>query len=240
VDASGQGPQERSEPVLRHSPLISEDSEQSAKLDPRGNSEQFSEPERRGDAEQPSEPERRGDAEQPSEPERRGDPEQPSEPEPGGDPEPSEPEQQQYSRQAGAQQDSGQQSQAHLATQSPSEEATFSIFSVFRAQPPTFEQLINYSIPRTLWQTAKSHHNTPELGMRLFQGWTRFNPAWDHLIFDDKEVLQFVRNHYNDTVALAFQNMPVGVMKADTFRCGTCSRGAVASSAWVSPRLLCH
>ena len=91
--------------------------------------------------------------------------------------------------------------------------------SVSRSRRPSLDSRSAVSVPQTIWQTARSHEGTPEFGTDLYNSWTRQNPQWDHFFMDDKEVDAFVAEHYNETVLKAFREMPLGVMRADAFRC---------------------
>ena len=52
-----------------------------------------------------------------------------------------------------------------------------------------------------------------------FDSWTDMNPAFDHYVLDDAEVDAFVAAHYNESVLAGFRALPLGVMRADIFRC---------------------
>jgi hypothetical protein len=77
----------------------------------------------------------------------------------------------------------------------------------------------SFSIPRIIWQTAKSHFDAPKAGTECYDSWTLNNPAFDHYLLDDDEVSSFVAKAYGAEVARAFDELPLGVMKADLFRC---------------------
>ena len=49
--------------------------------------------------------------------------------------------------------------------------------------------------------------------------WTDRNPHFDHYILDDDAVDAFVATHYNELVLAGFRALPLGVMRADLFRC---------------------
>lgn len=93
-----------------------------------------------------------------------------------------------------------------------------SIFSVPRSMTPQLADIYKSSVPHILWQTSKSHDGAPALATQLVLSWSSYNPTYDHLLLDDTELDTFVLEHYNRTVLEAFQDMPVGVMKADAFR----------------------
>jgi mannosyltransferase OCH1-like enzyme len=56
-----------------------------------------------------------------------------------------------------------------------------------------------------------------------FDLWTKLNPLWDHVMLDDEEIDAFVAANYNESVLQAFRALPIGVMKADAFRCARAS-----------------
>ena len=93
------------------------------------------------------------------------------------------------------------------------------IDSVSRSKHPSLDSRSAVSVPQTIWQTARSHNSTPTHGTDMYNSWTRHNPEWDHLFLDDDEVDAFVAAHYNQTVLKSFRDMPLGVMRADVFRC---------------------
>lgn len=97
------------------------------------------------------------------------------------------------------------------------------ISTVIRSVRPTSRTRAEVSVPQTIWQTARSHHNNPEYGTDLFNTWTRQNPGWDHYFMDDAEIEAFIGAHYNETVLEAYRDLPLGVMKADVFRCARLS-----------------
>lgn len=93
------------------------------------------------------------------------------------------------------------------------------VYTVPRAANASVYSRTRVSIPQMIWQTARSHNDTPPLGIDLFNSWTSFNQGYDHFFLDDAEVLEFVREHYNQSVVDAFKAMPLGVMRADAVRC---------------------
>jgi mannosyltransferase OCH1-like enzyme len=73
------------------------------------------------------------------------------------------------------------------------------------------------SIPQVLWQTAKSH-NAPADVAKIMSTWSSLNPKLDQRLLDDFEVLSFMIHHFNSSVAKAFHDLPLPVMRADFFR----------------------
>lgn len=102
-----------------------------------------------------------------------------------------------------------------------------SIYTVQRSKAPRLADIYKTSVPHTLWQTSKSHEGAPPLATQLFQSWSAYNPTYVHFLLDDAEIETFVLEHYNSTVLKAFRDMPVGVMRADAFRCASFSGCAI-------------
>ena len=73
------------------------------------------------------------------------------------------------------------------------------------------------SIPRIIWQTAKSH-NPPLAAKKIMKTWESLNPGWTRFLLDDKDLVKFMSSNFNQTVVDAFQNLPLPVMRADFFR----------------------
>lgn len=92
------------------------------------------------------------------------------------------------------------------------------VYSVMRAADASPRAFARVSIPQTIWQTARSHNDTPQLGIDLYNSWTQHHPGWDHYFLDDAEVHKFVEEQYNQSVADAFKELPLGVMRADAVR----------------------
>lgn len=90
--------------------------------------------------------------------------------------------------------------------------------TVTRSVFPSLESQTGTYVPRTIWRTGKSREGTPEFATDLYNSWTKLNPGWDQYFLDDEDIEAFVAAHYNDTVLQAFQDLPLGVMKADLFR----------------------
>lgn len=93
------------------------------------------------------------------------------------------------------------------------------VYTVPRAAEPSLHSRTRVSIPQTIWQTARSHQNTPLLATDLFNSWTKHNEGYDHFFLDDSDVVEIVKAHYNSSVVQAFIEMPLGVMRADAVRC---------------------
>lgn len=93
------------------------------------------------------------------------------------------------------------------------------VYSVPRTCDPSMDSRMQVTVPQIIWQTARSHEDTPPLGIDLFNSWTMYNQRYDHYFLDDAAVQAFVEAHYNQSVADAFKDMPLGVMRADAVRC---------------------
>ncbi|KAJ8905567.1 hypothetical protein NDN08_002074 [Rhodosorus marinus] len=89
--------------------------------------------------------------------------------------------------------------------------------TAWRSEVPDPRESYLSKIPKVIWQTVKSH-DVPEAAAEAGLSWSRLNPTWDRVVLDDAEVLEFVRHFYNETEYKIFQNLPIGVMKADFFR----------------------
>lgn len=92
------------------------------------------------------------------------------------------------------------------------------VYSVLRTSQPSVGSRRRASLPQTIWQTARSHVDTPPLAIDFFNSWTAHNPGYDHFFLDDEEIQEMVGSLYNESVADAFKNLPLGVMRADAAR----------------------
>ena len=82
-------------------------------------------------------------------------------------------------------------------------------------------------IPYTIMQTMKSA-NMPINMYRVALQWTKMNPTYDYEFFDDKRCREFIKEHYEPDVIIAFDMLNVGAAKADLFRwCYLYIRGGI-------------
>lgn len=73
------------------------------------------------------------------------------------------------------------------------------------------------AIPRHIWQTSRSLPLSDRANVTV-SSWIDKNPTWKHMIATDDDVEAFFRTKFPPNVFEAFSKLPLGVMKADTFR----------------------
>ena len=73
------------------------------------------------------------------------------------------------------------------------------------------------AIPRYIWQTSRSLPLSDRANATV-STWIDKNPTWSHIIATDDDVEAFFRTKFPPNVYEAFSKLPLGVMKADTFR----------------------
>ena len=59
----------------------------------------------------------------------------------------------------------------------------------------------------------------PLLTACYHHSWRLYNPGWRMQLLDDSDLDAFIRLHFDQAFADAFAAMPLGVMRADVFRC---------------------
>ena len=73
------------------------------------------------------------------------------------------------------------------------------------------------AIPRLIWQTSRSLTLSDRANATV-STWIANNPTWKHMIATDDDMDIFFRTKFPPNVYEAFSKLPLGVMKADTFR----------------------
>eukprot|EP00563_Minutocellus_polymorphus_P002772 CAMPEP_0181030836 /NCGR_PEP_ID=MMETSP1070-20121207/5927_1 /TAXON_ID=265543 /ORGANISM="Minutocellus polymorphus, Strain NH13" /LENGTH=329 /DNA_ID=CAMNT_0023108205 /DNA_START=148 /DNA_END=1137 /DNA_ORIENTATION=+ len=73
------------------------------------------------------------------------------------------------------------------------------------------------TIPRYIWHTAPSLPLSDRANATV-STWIDKNPSWKHSIATDDDVELFFQSKFPPNVYEAFSKLPLGVMKADTFR----------------------
>lgn len=72
-------------------------------------------------------------------------------------------------------------------------------------------------IPKTIWQTWKSH-DLPVRVAAYVRSWKQLNPTWQHALHDDEECREDVKKFGDPELLLVYDKMPLPVMKADLWR----------------------
>merc|ERR1719461_1030400 len=70
-------------------------------------------------------------------------------------------------------------------------------------------------IPKTLIQTYRKKEKVPDY---VYEQARKFAPEYRHLVWDDTEVIQFLKEHFAPEVLQAFRSLKRGAHKADLFR----------------------
>lgn len=74
-------------------------------------------------------------------------------------------------------------------------------------------------IPSTIWQTYKKpYEQLPDYIKKISNTWKDKNPDYDYVYMSDDDAREFIRKEYGSKVVKLFDNVPVGVMRADMFR----------------------
>lgn len=72
------------------------------------------------------------------------------------------------------------------------------------------------SIPKRIWQTYKTKA-LPKEAKECQQSWIA-QKDWDYKLFDDSDILKFMKDHFSSKIVQCFQGFPLGVMRADMWR----------------------
>lgn len=91
--------------------------------------------------------------------------------------------------------------------------------SAARSSIPALDDRMKVTIPMQIWQTIRSYDRNSLATATLFNSWTNTNPQWDHFLFDEAEMYDFVIQHFEKDVVQLFQAMPLDQMRVDVFRC---------------------
>lgn len=73
------------------------------------------------------------------------------------------------------------------------------------------------AIPRYIWQTSRSLPLSDRANATV-STWIALNPSWKHYVATDDDIDVFFRTKFPPNVHNAFSKLPLGVMKADTWR----------------------
>lgn len=83
----------------------------------------------------------------------------------------------------------------------------------------------NSTTPKVLMQT---HYDKKLIPQKVYDNIKKFAPNYKHIIYDNNECLQFLREHYNDEIVNRFNSLKKGAHKADLFRyCWLYTHGGV-------------
>ena len=77
------------------------------------------------------------------------------------------------------------------------------------------EKIDENTIPKKLIQTVK---NKKEIPQKVFDNIKKYSNDYEHLLFDDYEVINFLRKNYGKLFVNKFKSMKKGAHKADLFR----------------------
>ena len=70
-------------------------------------------------------------------------------------------------------------------------------------------------IPKVIIQT---YHNKNKIPEKVYQNIRKYSPGYQHIIFDDKECIQFLEKEYGSTLVSKFKKIKIGAHKSDLFR----------------------
>lgn len=72
-------------------------------------------------------------------------------------------------------------------------------------------------IPKTIWQTWKSH-SLPTEAAGCMASWKQANPDYQHVLMDDEECRESVRSLGDSELLEIYDRLPIPVMRADLWR----------------------
>ena len=72
-------------------------------------------------------------------------------------------------------------------------------------------------IPKHIYQTWKTHNLPPGITCIIKQ-FMIINPGWSHHLYDDAEMIEFIRVHFPGRVYEAFNMLAIGAARADIWR----------------------
>ena len=72
-------------------------------------------------------------------------------------------------------------------------------------------------IPKTIIQTYSTDKLSPAM-QRASDSWKLLNQNYNHVFFDDKMCINFIRENFNNDVVKSFDYLIPGAFKADLFR----------------------
>lgn len=70
-------------------------------------------------------------------------------------------------------------------------------------------------IPKVIIQT---YHNKNKIPEKVYQNISKYSPGYQHIIFDDKECIQFLEKEYGSILVDKFKRIKIGAHKSDLFR----------------------
>jgi len=73
------------------------------------------------------------------------------------------------------------------------------------------------SIPKIIYQTYKTH-NLPLEAKKCHIGWKDLNRDYEVKLFDDNDIYNYLKDHFNYDMLDFYNNLHIGVMKADLWR----------------------
>tara|TARA_B100001027_G_scaffold215135_1_gene188515 strand:- start:2560 stop:3267 length:708 start_codon:yes stop_codon:yes gene_type:complete len=75
--------------------------------------------------------------------------------------------------------------------------------------------ITSHTIPKVIIQTYSNKTKVPQ---KVFENIQKFAPGFKHIIFDDNECIQFLRDTYSEHFVTIFNSFPRGAHKSDFFR----------------------
>ena len=91
-------------------------------------------------------------------------------------------------------------------------------------------------VVQAIWQTAKLRSGVPAMVACYTASWNHYNPGWTHEVLDDADMFAIMADKYDTAFMDKFRALPLGVMRADVFRCGA-TRATAAAGAARSPAI---
>jgi hypothetical protein len=74
-----------------------------------------------------------------------------------------------------------------------------------------------YILPKLIHQTVKDKSSMSCEVQDSIQSWIDMNPGYTHILYDDTDLLDFVKEHYPDLVSV-YQALPTNIERTDTWR----------------------
>ena len=81
---------------------------------------------------------------------------------------------------------------------------------------------------QAIWQIAKLRTGVPAMVACYTASWDHYNPDWTHEVLDDADMFAIMAEKYDVDFMDKFRALPLGVMRADVFRCGAARATAAA------------
>lgn len=91
------------------------------------------------------------------------------------------------------------------------------IISTTSTSPPPITTIVPKQpyFSNIIYQTTKTKENIPD---KVYQQMQKYAPTYQHVIFDDKECIQYLQKHFGKKHVQRFHQLPTGAHKADLFR----------------------